>query len=146
MQPPGNAITLQVKVCEYAPCSLLRPVQHELAVLLQPVLGDMLSDLPEISSFCLSERACYKSDPQTPYQHFLRRQPRGYESSMEARAAAADKAMQGCHDTQRSKLSVGRHSFGGIEQVSKFSFLCICAQAHVCGSGLLTLVDALIPM
>ncbi len=86
---------------------------------MQPVLGDMLSDLPEISSFTLSERACYKSDPKTPYQHFLRRQPRGYESSMEARAAAADKAMQRCHEMQRGKLSAGRHIFGGIEQVSK---------------------------
>ena len=86
-------------------------------MLLQPVLGDMLSDLPDISSSTLSERARYKSDPQTPYQHFLRRQPRGYESSMEARAVAADKAMQRCHDMQRSKLCVGRHSFGGIEQV-----------------------------
>lgn len=86
---------------------------------MQPVLGDMLSDLPEISSFTLSERVCYKSASKTPYQHFLRRQPRGYESSMEARAAAADKAMQRCHDMQRSKLSAGRHSFGGVEQVSK---------------------------
>ncbi|KAL0040722.1 hypothetical protein WJX79_003028 [Trebouxia sp. C0005] len=87
-----------------------------------PVLGDMLSDLPDISSSTLSERARYKSDPQTPYQHFLRRQPRGYESSMEARAVAADKAMQRCHDMQRSKLCVGRHSFGGIEQIgAKFA-------------------------
>ncbi len=86
---------------------------------MQPALGDMLSDLPEISSFTLSERACYKSDPKTPYQHFLRRQPRGYESSTEARAAAADKAMQRCHEMQRGKLSAGRHIFGGIEQVSK---------------------------
>ncbi len=108
-----------MKVCECTPCSLLTKVKHELALLLQPVLGDMLSDLPEISSFTLSERARYKSDPQTPYQHFLRRQPRGYESSMEARAAAADKAMQRCHEMQRRKLSVGRHTFGSIEQVRK---------------------------
>ncbi len=125
-----------VKACEHTPYSLPRKVRHELALLLQPMLGDMLSDLPEISSFTLSERARYKSDPQTPYQHFLRRQPRGYESSMEARVAAADKTMQRCHEMQRRKLCVGRHTFGGIEQVSKSSFFCICMQAHVFPSDL----------
>ena len=115
-----------VKICEHALCSLLRNIQHELALLLQPVLGDMLSDLPDISSFTLSERACYTSDPQTPYQHFLRRQPRGYESSMEARATAADKAMQRCHEMQRRQLCLGRHTFGGIEQVSKLFLHLTC--------------------
>ncbi|DBA74077.1 TPA: hypothetical protein ACH3X1_010890 [Trebouxia sp. C0004] len=87
-----------------------------------PVLGDMLTDLPKISSFTLSERARYKWGPQTPYQHFLRRQPHGYESSMEARAAAADKAMQRCHEMQRRKLSLGRHSFASVEQIgAKFA-------------------------
>ena len=37
-------------------------------LLLQTLFGDMLSDLPEVSSFSVAEELEYKSEPQTPYQ------------------------------------------------------------------------------
>lgn len=87
-------------------------------MLLQPVLGDIFSDLPEISSFTFSESAHYKTDTaQTPYQHFLRRPPPFNESSQEARAAAAEAFMRSCCDDERKKILHGQCLLNGVEKV-----------------------------
>lgn len=90
-------------------------------MLLQPVLGDIFSDLPEISSFTFSESAHYKTaTAQTPYQHFLRRPPPFNESSQEARAAAAEAFMTSCRDAERRKIHHGQCSVNGVEKVTWF--------------------------
>ena len=87
-------------------------------MLLQPVLGDIFSDLPEISSFTFSESAHYKTaTAQTPYQHFLRRPPPFNESSQEARAAAAEAFMRSCRDDERKKILHGQCLLNGVEKV-----------------------------
>lgn len=88
---------------------------------MQPVLGDMLPDLPEVSSFNFSERAQYRTAPQTPFQQFLRRPPPFHESSQEARAAAADRFMQGCREAWKKKICEGRFAFGGVEKVMSYN-------------------------
>lgn len=46
------------------------------ARLLDPnLMGDVLSDLPEVGNFAQSERLEYKSEPSTPYQVLMRRPP-----------------------------------------------------------------------
>lgn len=32
------------------------------------LLGDVLSDLPEVSNFCLTDQTDYETEPQTPHQ------------------------------------------------------------------------------
>ena len=84
---------------------------------MQPVLGDMLTDLPEISSFSMAENADYKTDPQTPFQQFLRRSPPWYEPSREVRAKAADKFMESRHEDQRRKIARILRSDDGVRKV-----------------------------
>lgn len=77
----------------------------------------MLSDLPEITSFSMAEGADYKTEPQTPYQHFLRRDPPEYELPSEVRAAAAAKWMEASHDAQRRLLTQIGRAHNGAEKV-----------------------------
>ena len=84
---------------------------------MQPKLGDMLSDLTEITSFTMAEGADYKTEPQTPYQQFLRRDPPEYEYPREVRAAAAAKWMKASHNAQRRLLAQAGHAQSGAEKV-----------------------------
>lgn len=85
---------------------------------MQPLLGDILSDLPEISSFTMTENGNYKTEPQTPYQHFLRRSPPDREVSQEKRAEAADEFMKSSHDALRKRISKALCANDGIQKVS----------------------------
>lgn len=86
----------------------------------QSRLGDMLGDLPDISSFTYTERASYKYNPQTPYQLFLRREPELHQRSAAERARAADSHMVQCKEQEHKALiSVQKASdFTGVEEVS----------------------------
>ena len=88
------------------------------------MIGDALSDLPEVSSFSFAESLDYISPPQTPFQHFMRRPPPFHESSQACRAAAADRAMQISQQAERSKVCEGCKLLGGTEQVSAFHSEC----------------------
>ena len=90
---------------------------------MQPVLGDILSDLPEISSFTMAESADYRTEPQTPFQHFLRRSPPDFESPLKIRAATADGFMKSCQDIQRKKITQARRDHDGVQQVGQHSFI-----------------------
>ena len=83
---------------------------------MQPVIGDILSDLPEISSFTMTENADYKTEPQTPYQHFLRRSPPDHEESQDKRAEAADKFMKSSHDAKRMNIYKALHADDGVQK------------------------------
>ena len=83
--------------------------------MLQPRLGDMLSDLPTISSFGYTERASYRSAANTPYQQFLRRRPSPHEPSSAERALEADRRMGACKEEERNLLK--QASASSIEQV-----------------------------
>lgn len=84
---------------------------------MQPLLGDMLSDLPEISSFTMTENAQYKSEPRTPFQQFLRRSPPHSEASQRHRAEAADEFMKSSHDAERHKILQAWRARDGLQNV-----------------------------
>lgn len=95
---------------------------------MQPVLGDMLTDLPEISSFTMAENAEYKTLPQTPFQQFLRRSPQQYESPQKVRAAKADKLIRSCREVQRQMIAQTQRSADGVEQVSHHRYGQPCSE------------------
>ena len=80
----------------------------------------MLGDLPSISSFTYAEAAHYKTEPQTPYQLFLRREPEPHERSAAARAKDADWRMRRCKEEERAALlGVFKASpLSGVEEAS----------------------------
>lgn len=84
---------------------------------MQPLIGDMLSDLPEISSFTMTENAQYKSEPQTPFQQFLRRSPPVGQESQKDRAEVADGFMKSRHDAERKKVLQAWRAQGGVQNV-----------------------------
>lgn len=98
-------------------CGRLVYLKQRVAMV-QPVLGDLYSDLPSRTSFNMAERVHYGSEAQTPFQHFLRREPPFHESCRQARAQLADKAMQASHELQRKKINQLRHTCGGVEKAS----------------------------
>ena len=56
---------------------------------MQTFLGDILSDLPEVSTFSTADRTMYATEPQTPMQLYLRRDPPSWAASREHRARLA---------------------------------------------------------
>ncbi len=86
-------------------------------VLLQVFMGDVLSDLPEISNYTTAEAAQYASDPKTPYQMWLRRQPPAYQAQAKERARRADEAMAAMHAAQNDKRKTLRILPKGTEAV-----------------------------
>ena len=61
----------------------------EALCLMQTFLGDVLSDLPEVSTFSTADRTMYATEPQTPMQLYLRRNPLSWAASREHRARLA---------------------------------------------------------
>ena len=86
----------------------------------------MLGDLPSITSFTYAEAADYKSEPLTPYQLFLRREPEPYQRSAASRAKDADWRMRHCKEEERAALvNVSKASpLAGFEEVSASANLC----------------------
>lgn len=78
--------------------------------LVQTLLGDVLSDLPEISNFCSAEWSEYASEPKTPMQLWLRRPPPAGSPSAAERAAAADAYMdhRGAKRLREHHIAVGK--------------------------------------
>ncbi|BDA50272.1 probable DNA (cytosine-5)-methyltransferase 3 [Coccomyxa sp. Obi] len=66
-------------------------------------LGDIFSDLPEITNFTTAEAANYASSPKTPYQLWMRRDPPDWQAIPAKRAEAADEAMAPSHADQNDK-------------------------------------------
>ena len=60
---------------------------------MQTFLGDVLSDLPQVSTFSTADRTMYATEPQTPMQLYLRRNPPSWAASREHRARLAAAAM-----------------------------------------------------
>ncbi len=56
---------------------------------MQTFLGDIFSDLPEVSTFSTADRTMYAAEPQTPMQLYLRRDAPSWAASREHRARQA---------------------------------------------------------
>ena len=77
-------------------------------------MGDILSDLPNVTSFGIAEARHYqKGGPKTPLQLWLRRDPPAWQASREQRARAADAAMaeMNAHLSEQLRQLAGCRSF-----------------------------------
>lgn len=120
----ANTVAVSVCAMMHLRCILyvLSPVPRMLPrqsciLSMQPLIGDILSDLPEISSFTMTENANYKTEPQTPYQQLVRRSPPDCEQSQGRRAEAADGFMKCSHDAKRKQISNALRAADGIQKV-----------------------------
>ncbi len=75
----------------------------------QTFLGDIFSDLPEVSNFATSDRATYKTDPNTPLQHYLRRNPPEWAADRYTRAENAVLSMASTQEDMAFKLKCQAH-------------------------------------
>jgi len=75
----------------------------------QTFLGDIFSDLPEVSNFATSDRATYKTDPKTPLQHYLRRDPPEWAADRYTRAENAVLSMASTQEDMAFKLKCQAH-------------------------------------
>lgn len=71
---------------------------------MQTFLGDVLSDLPEVSTFSTADRTMYATEPQTPMQLYLRRDPPSWAASREHRARLAAAMMADTRDDLAFKM------------------------------------------
>lgn len=80
-------------------------------------MGDVLSDLPAVSNFSTAEALEYASEPQRPYQMWLRRPPPPWQASAEQRAALAHAAMEASlvdqEEKRRQLIMLGGHELVG---------------------------------
>ncbi len=93
-------------------------------------MGDILSDLPQVGNFTFAERAQYGSQPQTPMQMWLQRDPPSWQASRESRADRADAFMHDGHAAVEKKIRLGEAMLGGVEKVG-----CACAE-QTCAVGM----------
>lgn len=80
-----------------------------LCCVLQTFLGDILSDLPDVSNFTVSDRSNYESGPMTPMQHYLRRDPPGWAANKYERAENAVLAMASTQEEMAFKMKSLTH-------------------------------------
>lgn len=76
---------------------------------LQTFLGDILSDLPRVSNFAVSDRSTYQSKPKTPMQRFLRRDPPAWAANKYSRAENAVRAMASTQEDMASRIKTLTH-------------------------------------
>ena len=76
---------------------------------LQTFLGDILSDLPDVSNFAVSDRSAYESDPMTPMQHYLRRDPPEWAGDRYTRAERAVNAMASTQEDMAFRIKSLAH-------------------------------------
>ena len=77
--------------------------------MLQTFLGDILSDLPDVGNFMVSDRSTYESDPMTPMQRYLRRDPPGWAANRYTRAENAVRAMASTQEEMAFKIKSMTH-------------------------------------
>ncbi len=76
---------------------------------LQTFLGDILSDLPDVGNFMVSDRSTYESDPMTPMQRYLRRDPPEWAANRYTRAENAVRAMASTQEEMAFKIKSMTH-------------------------------------
>ena len=77
--------------------------------MLQTFLGDIFSDLPEVSNFASSDRGTYESKPKTPMQLYLRRDPPEWAADRYTRAENAVQSMASTQEDMAFRLKSLTH-------------------------------------
>lgn len=77
--------------------------------MLQTFLGDIFSDLPEVSNFAASDRGTYESSPKTPMQLYLRRDPPEWAAGRYTRAENAVRSMASTQEDMAFRLKSLTH-------------------------------------
>ena len=77
--------------------------------MLQTFLGDIFSDLPEVSNFTISDRTSYESGPKTPMQQYLRRDPPEWAAGRYTRAENAVHSMASTQEDMAFRLKSLTH-------------------------------------
>ena len=75
----------------------------------QTFLGDIFSDLPEVSNFTISDRTSYESGPKTPMQQYLRRDPPEWGAGRYTRAENAVRSMASTQEDMAFRLKSLTH-------------------------------------
>ena len=77
--------------------------------MLQTFLGDIFTDLPEVTNFTFADRTNYECGPKTPMQHFLRRDPPEWAADRHTRAESAVESMASTQEDMAFKLKTLVH-------------------------------------
>ncbi|KAK9823255.1 hypothetical protein WJX72_001381 [[Myrmecia] bisecta] len=82
------------------------------------LLGDVYSDLPPVVGFTLAESQAYASEPQRPYQAWMRREPPAVQADLPTRARCAAEAMQASWDVHKRTIMSAFNSGKGENYVA----------------------------